>query len=96
MHAFSARRNAFPIAACASPLLEYTPVDLNGVQPWAALAGGVLYTAFAIGAWRATTIAAEWFTANPAPSDVYVAQVRASGWLNAWIDWSACCLAVVG
>jgi hypothetical protein len=49
------------------------------VQPWAALAGGVLYTAFAIGAWRATTIAAEWFTANPGPSDVYIAQVRARG-----------------
>ncbi|KAG8457498.1 hypothetical protein KFE25_004134 [Diacronema lutheri] len=50
-----------------------TPVDLNGVQPWAALAGGVLYAAMAYGSWTATVVAAEWFTAHPPPMDVYVA-----------------------
>lgn len=58
--------------------IEYTPVDLNGIQPWAALAGGVLYSAFAIGAWSATTAAAEWFTAHPPPQDIYVAMRVAS------------------
>jgi len=51
----------------------YTPTDLNGVQPWAALAGGLLYSAFSYGAWTGTTIAAEWFTVHPAPQDVYIA-----------------------
>jgi hypothetical protein len=61
-----------------SAKLEYTPVDLNGVQPWAALAGGVLYTAMSIGAWRVTTVSAEWFTLHPPPQDVYVAMRVAS------------------
>lgn len=56
----------------------YTPTDLNGVQPWAALAGGLLYSAFAYGAWITTSVCAEWFTLHPAPQDIYAAQRVAS------------------
>lgn len=52
---------------------EFTPVDLNGVEPLVVFGGGVLYSAFAAGAWYATGWLAVWFAAHPVPSDVYIA-----------------------